>query len=413
MKEIILNRMFSSTKYCAAGVNIGHEIINLYKATNGNNYIYLNSSGNIDKKYVEGFDEIYVLLIENFAPNIKRVIAKAKVIETLESAQMPKGDKCVEKFKKYNISYDNVDIFDLYSANEYNGEVSEKNSFATFKVDAIIKPKGALYITDKEMSADDSRVFCIKTELAKSSMRQFIIDVDEKTKESFIALKNIIDNDQLWEMEDSATKLNVKEYRPETNTNFFNVIKKQDSETIFSNMLEYIFNSDKKLFAKFVREELKINDFTEDFEIKREDDNIDILIIEKNNVIVIENKIKSGINGVPQEYESCTADIPSQLSKYYDIVESKCKDFKRHYYILKPEYQYINKDCYRCGEHYDLISYKIICEFYCDKEETKRIPYGDMFLQGIEKHTKEIDNEIEAIMDRRFREMIWKFKHNK
>lgn len=44
---IIINRMYAG-KYLAEGENIGHEIINLIRSDNGNNYLWLNADGNCD-----------------------------------------------------------------------------------------------------------------------------------------------------------------------------------------------------------------------------------------------------------------------------------------------------------------------------------------------------------------------------
>ena len=45
---IVLNRMYVGD-YLAS--NLGHEIINLYQADNGGNYIYLNSTGDFVKAH--------------------------------------------------------------------------------------------------------------------------------------------------------------------------------------------------------------------------------------------------------------------------------------------------------------------------------------------------------------------------
>lgn len=44
MKTIILNKMYTGN-YLETGGNISHEVINLFKSDNGNNYIYLLSDG--------------------------------------------------------------------------------------------------------------------------------------------------------------------------------------------------------------------------------------------------------------------------------------------------------------------------------------------------------------------------------
>ena len=44
-----------SGNYLVEGSNIGHEIINLYKADDGKNYIYLNAQGSIDMSQHQDF----------------------------------------------------------------------------------------------------------------------------------------------------------------------------------------------------------------------------------------------------------------------------------------------------------------------------------------------------------------------
>ena len=45
---IVLNRMYVG-KYIFN--NLGHEIINMYAADNGNHYLYLNATGNFEKSH--------------------------------------------------------------------------------------------------------------------------------------------------------------------------------------------------------------------------------------------------------------------------------------------------------------------------------------------------------------------------
>lgn len=62
-REIIINKMYVGA-YLSEGDNIGHEIINLYKADDGKNYIYLNSQGTIELSH--GENRITVLLVRKF-----------------------------------------------------------------------------------------------------------------------------------------------------------------------------------------------------------------------------------------------------------------------------------------------------------------------------------------------------------
>lgn len=75
-------------------------------------------------------------------------------------------------------------------------------------------------------------------------------------------------------------------------------------------MLAYFFNINKEAFSKFTREVLAIEIQT-DFTIEREKKNIDLLFSDKNNVIVIENKINSSIKGTNERYDIYSNQVES------------------------------------------------------------------------------------------------------
>ncbi|MGT2960611.1 PD-(D/E)XK nuclease family protein [Streptococcus caballi] len=104
---------------------------------------------------------------------------------------------------------------------------------------------------------------------------------------------------------------------PQTNPyfNFLNIIRQEDSELAFSNMFAYFFNINRIAFSRFAKKVLSVEIQT-DFTIEREKKNIDLLICDKNNVIVIENKIKSSINGINDRHDISSDLVQSQLKKY-------------------------------------------------------------------------------------------------
>ena len=70
---IILSRMYVG-KYLEE--NIGHEVINLFRADNGKNYIYVNEDGRINPKYN---DKVRAVLLVRYVENgVMEVIAKAE-----------------------------------------------------------------------------------------------------------------------------------------------------------------------------------------------------------------------------------------------------------------------------------------------------------------------------------------------
>ena len=81
---IIINRMYAG-KYLTIGENIGHEVINLIRSDNGNNYLWLNADGNcdvtkfVDKKGKCRYDEIVMLMVRMYGHRQWKLLAKAQI----------------------------------------------------------------------------------------------------------------------------------------------------------------------------------------------------------------------------------------------------------------------------------------------------------------------------------------------
>lgn len=122
--EIIINKMYVGT-YLSEGDNIGHEIINLYKADDGKNYIYLNSQGTIESSHGESC--ITVLLVRKFASKTYKILAKAEGITILDFAdgKLPR----IERYKgqvALGLTYGGVSLVDLFNENSYRGSLEEE-----------------------------------------------------------------------------------------------------------------------------------------------------------------------------------------------------------------------------------------------------------------------------------------------
>ena len=114
-REIIINKMYVGG-YLSEGDNIGHEIINLYKADDGKNYIYLNSQGTIESSHGESC--ITVLLVRKFASKTYKILAKADGITILDFAdsKLPR----IERYKgqvALGLTYGGVSLVDLFNEN--------------------------------------------------------------------------------------------------------------------------------------------------------------------------------------------------------------------------------------------------------------------------------------------------------
>ena len=139
-REIIINKMYVGG-YLLEGDNIGHEIINLYKADDGKNYIYLNSQGTIELSH--GSNRITVLMVRKFASKIYKILAKAEGITILDFANSKLPRK--ERYKgqvALGLAYGGVSLVDLFNENSFRGSLEdEKIVYSTFVADKVLKPK--------------------------------------------------------------------------------------------------------------------------------------------------------------------------------------------------------------------------------------------------------------------------------
>lgn len=134
-----------------------------------------------------------------------------------------------------------------------------------------------------------------------------------------------------------------------------------------SNQIAYFFNRDKKLIDLFIKKFLKL-DIKDTFSIIREKENIDILIEGENNIIIIENKIDSGING-------------NQLKKYENYIKKEYPNKKAHFYILEPPYSSITEDekNKHGGKDYKIVYYD---DLYKILLSSKYMPNGKVSEYG-------------------------------
>ena len=172
--------------------------------------------------------------------------------------------------------------------------------------------------------------------------------------------------------------------------------------------MAYYFQYNKAIFRKFVREILGVDDLRPRFDIIREsNNNIDLWIEDDNNVFVIENKIKSGINGIKD-------DGYSQLNKYQEYTEKRISNPDddaygkiSHYYIFTPNYNHIDTSKYNLAKPYTIITYKDIYDFFRKNAANfLEDKYFSDFLKGLKNHTVSISELNFSIMRARFLEKI-------
>lgn len=393
--EIMLNKMYVGTYLSDS---IGHEAINLFKTDKGENYIYAQPYGIIDKAKHQHLKTILLVRKSGVKDKVE-VIAKVTGIHIIETNSRAEQNDYIEK---NHIYYGGKSVIDIFAQNKTN---QKQQAFVTFKVDNIQKAVKPFSI---ECGQFRNTMFCNKNK--KSDLYSKLIeDINDVSK---------------WEKGNSTKQIVLEDLKPEE-PNFLHIIRKDYDELIFSNLFQYFFNKNKALFAKkFIKEFLEI-DLSENFKIEREKFHIDMLISDENNVIVIENKIKSGINGQSANRKVNETDkIQSQLEKYYQIIanakvednKEKLKEYigkKAKFVIFLPDYNDINLSKFSHGENYKPIKYSAIYEYFysnqnlfkeCLSDVEKR--YFNEFLNALKKHIEKTDKSLEKEMFRRFMNRI-------
>ena len=491
---IILNRMYVGDYL---GENLGHEVINLIKSDNGNHYIYINAYGTVNEEFyrrdVETIKNDVILLTRHVnISGIKdtvEVLAKATGCELCAKKEMEelfdnkgkyqkqkKLDKAKERHeinKKYieekNIRYGGVLLDEIFANNDYDGRTNDSAMFVTYKVDKIVKPKKRIYISRDELS-DDTKNFlkCDEKEVEvfwlnqnSNGERYKPKGTDLKTyfkksekEHAFGILNKIIDTKDNWENNtiEEITEDILKNYKPREH-NLIDIIHKTRDELTYSNLLAYMLMQEplKESFCNLFREKYDVN-LSKNYVVAREEGNIDILIQDDKNIIVIENKIKSDINGWKTENKNSES-VTNQLHKYmhyvygevwdknkscYKKVEETDKKYpsikkfqdgskdepkQRHFFVLKPKYNNLSEESInegikdfekknvekhgieRKGE-YKIISYADLYNHFKDIE--CNTTYFKEFKSAIERHSYDVDNIQEHQMFERFVEIVKK-----
>ena len=407
--KILVNRMYAGG---FLNNNLGHEVINLFKTDKnkpnekpGNrNFIYVQPYGDFDKKHDGSIDA--VLLVRYTGPHMMQIIGKAEGLTQLIDFKGKTNKKRTEWLKQQHdnqgnmikndsISFGDVLLNEIFEQN-YHNEIAIYMTFEATKMRLANKP---IYITDEKSREDISKdIYYIDgKQFAKTSLKMYY--------ENNTTLEDIIsDKFDCWESKNTTeTFENIKV--EQDHSNFLQLIKKEDDELCFSNMLAYYFQSNKQLFAQFEKDVLKIENPDTNFEIAREENNIDLLIRGDKNVIVIENKIKSKINGLKYDIEGNL--VQTQLGKYHKIVENMINDpddsshgKKSHYYIFSPDYNNIDTQKIKDSTGYKTIKYSAIHKFF-DKNKIDDKYFND-FVNAMHKHKQLIDNDLYEDMKQKF-----------
>lgn len=396
---ILINNLFNG-EYVKE--KVGGEVINLYQSDNGGYYVYVNPYGNVEKKWDNKIK--YVLFVRTVRNGYVKVIGKAQIEKQISlNAKFDKENNKIDPVQKqyideHKLMYGGALISSLGSWSKY---------FITFKATAIHKPKVDIYLSSENNKLNlYENTFELRgiKKIANQSQKLYI--ENDQQNENYIVLEAILNQSEFWN-EEPVSKVDVDRGVVD-NVSFLSIVKKENDELVNSNLLAYFLQNNEQFWAGFAKYVLKITDevvVKGKPKITRESiGNIDLFIEVGNFIIVIENKIKSGISGHG-------SDGYSQLEKYIKKAEEYANscglDCKTKYFLLRPNYNNENYRIYNEGSRYSEIKYS---EIYNVIKDMPSDLYFDELKKVVKKHSAEYDNELYEIMNERFIEQI---KHNR
>lgn len=397
---IIINHMFTGNYL---NDNIGHEIINLFKADDNENYIYLCKDGEYTKKDMPEY--------------IIQVRRPHNTTRTLEIINIAKGIEYTEK-KEKEIQYGGIPVNRIFCYNE-----SQQNKNITFKAKSVIKPSSPLYIYYQGKKQDyekkDNEIVLSEKKNGKykfnvsQQLREYLLEGEDYEK-----LKKLCDD--FFSNNQNNKELEIIKSTQDTKSTY--IITPADIygigtwELAYSNAFKYFMDKHESFLKEFcnlclMKYDTKYSPITniKKHKIYREFNHIDLLIEVNDYVFVIENKIFSDINGKDKkqpEYNENKSNnyidkFNDQLKKYYNFIEKETEieknpfagnQYKKIYILLTPNHNKINL----LDENWKTVYYKDIINI-CTEEKDEDF---NKFISMIKLHAE--DDYNYGIMKRKF-----------
>ena len=431
---------------------LGHEIINLFQDDDGHHYIYVVPWGLVGRDHVDKVGTI--ILARHIGNSQVEIIAKAKVkgeafpgvnlsrlgLKNITNQQDENKIKELKKRKQIHgkfckgISYGGKEITDIYHYYDDNDIQQilvsyEVENFRFSNPDENTNQLPRLSFNSNNGTNDD--LIAMKSNMAKTSLKAFITrnsqienelpkdkkEEMEKMRDDFKTLNELVKDSRYWEPKDNSKMISTKDYSEvmsKNPTTFLTLIGKEDSEIVFSRLLCHYFSC-LELMNTFINNVLGkygVHEVDKSFIVTQEEDRIDIRIQCRDQTIVIENKIKSDINGRNKKLLESDNMPKSQLSVYYKKYEDNGK-----FFIFVPEYnkkriEHAITQLSR-GKYYHVISYKEIHTFFEDKRWDGIDQYINEFRNALLRHASNQPDTLQEETRRKFLERIIELKNAK
>lgn len=336
---IVINRMYAGSYL---QTHLGHEVINLIQADNGCFYLYLNPYGNLTNRSTQGGIMLLTKLVNRYCHEVIGIapclqIANGVVGVKNFSAKLSCEQKnYIKNQPQGDIRYGGVSIIDLFDNND------QQDILVTYKAMKVVRPKDNVRIFIQYADCSVNRKidatlydtsYCIVVDLSNrkapsTALRSFIYGEGKDENDYRIIFDEIINNPDLWEAT-SVPKLNLNlTNHKRRGISIFDICRIQDDENCISNAFAWFMAQPQyqDLWKGFFNAiSPKTISWSGDLSVQREvnagnNGRIDILARDHNNVIVIENKIKSDVI-------KSGGNKVSQLSRYYGYIK-KAPEFK-------------------------------------------------------------------------------------
>ncbi|MBQ8708713.1 MAG: PD-(D/E)XK nuclease family protein [Succinivibrionaceae bacterium] len=224
-------------------------------------------------------------------------------------------------------------------------------------------------------------------------------------------LERFINYSEIWE-DKTNPQLSRTDHLTKPEINLIDVIGKQYEELTFSNWLTFYLKNPqvcKKFISECIlkdskkyQESLKKDKLFTNLKLpQREFHNIDIWLESENMVIVIENKIDSGLNGIKKTNDGFT----TQLENYYNYANQKKNNRDLYCFIIKPDYSTLSTS----NKYWKIINYSSIFDFFTkisQDQNFKELPYIQEFIKALKPLAQTRKTDYKDIIESRLMERI-------
>lgn len=269
--------------------------------------------------------------------DLKKLFERAKVLDSIHNAQ-------VARLK--NVTYGGKKVIDIFKNNSSFGNL---NILTTLEVkDLKLFEKNIYLVNNKEafrnLCPDEiSSLFFINTQNLSCQKQTTFISSDTKISCVLLNGKEInkeVSMEKIFEMGSTAKTLDIGSIK--SDSSLISIIKKEHDELTYSNLFAY-FLSDHQFASHFFSKLTGKNITISRIKVRREENHIDIVVETDDSVFIIENKVRSALNG-HAEKDINGEEFHDQLKRYYEYVEENYKEKNRYYFIFAPNYNPISKE---------------------------------------------------------------------